>query len=614
MNLNKKYFFPILAVLACTVLFYLIKFYGPAATENLYNKGSFAVLDQISGNEESGRSLGYYQGKIEKVLLGPIKSVAAGIALLIICLIYLPQASSWKIGFTILIYLIATRFESLWGPIYGESITGPFTDAMWLYQNNLNYFGLLHQNTFVQGGVQIYPTSLYPFFLAVMMKLFPSAKLFLFVMHLLNFIQAAIIAVILRKMALKHFNTVTAMCVALLFVSLPLFQSMVEVVNMEMSCLFFGVLTIWFLAKGRWMLASLMALSSLFVKDPGIIACIMVFIVGLYLLFFKPDSLGEYRLHPKERINIFLVGLGIFLIAIIKGIWRSKIIGAQILSNKLAFVSGWPNMVASPWFWIYWIVLVTLIIRLMKWWQVKPRDERSITKLVNDHLYILLCFVMAGLWFALYINFAFINHRYQFLLSAFFAFCFVYLITVILENKKAWQPGVFVFIIMFSFFCSHGFIYSFEKEKAYNPTQFERSLEYRNYLTQQILICNEIENKFSDFAIGAPFGLAQSLAWPQIGYVTKKLDVLMYGMPAILGIKSFKGLQSLDLSKTVWIGFRHDQVMPEITDYPIHPLDKIIEDVTFGDVSATIFMGGYGIEKMRKILVYILKMQPTLSK
>ena len=36
--------------------------------------------------------------------------------------------------------------------------------------------------------------------------------------------------------------------------------------------------------------------------------------------------------------------------------------------------------------------------------------------------------------------------------------------------------------------------------------------------------------------------------------------------------------------------------------YPIHPKDKILKEIEYGDKKAFIFMGGFGIERMRLII------------
>ena len=112
-----------------------------------------------------------------------------------------------------------------------------------------------------------------------------------------------------------------------------------------------------------------------------------------------------------------------------------------------------------------------------------------------------------------------------------------------------------------------------------------------------------------EYTIAAPFLVAHSLALPELGYVTKKLDVMIYGFPCTYGgIKPFRGLEHVDIRRTIWVGLKQD--LPDfmqIKDYPVSPYDKVVEKIVVGRRQATLFMGGVAVEKMRLISRAVLK-------
>jgi hypothetical protein len=114
-------------------------------------------------------------------------------------------------------------------------------------------------------------------------------------------------------------------------------------------------------------------------------------------------------------------------------------------------------------------------------------------------------------------------------------------------------------------------------------------------------LVKEIEENFSSFLVGAPFITAQILALPQLGYTHKKLDVMIYGYRCTYGgLRNFNGLEELDLNKTVFVGM-DPEVFHDRWQYPFDADDKIIKEIEYGYHKATLFMGGFAIERMRRV-------------
>jgi len=575
----------------CTLAlsFTIIKLFGAQWITDLFNKGSFDLLNNLAFVQEN-RSLDYYLGRIEDKLLGPLSSIIGGMILLLICL----RKSTTLIGiryfFAILAYLFLTRPEVLFHPPYGESITGPFSDVVWLLRHNLDYFGLLQQDTFTTGGVQIYPTSLYPLALAVMMKLAANVKVFIFTQHLLVFAFSASIVTLLRNFLTETFGKVLGLYGSLLLLFLPLYQSMTEMINMEIPCLFFLICTIYFFGKDKFMLASFCAIISLLIKAPGIIACLTIFTVSFLFFWRKPSSPWNlYRL---------LWGTLALCAAVAKAFLRNQMLGEQLHINKVSFLIGWSHTKTSPWFWLFVCATVILIVREIQIWKGEKRKLNEFYEFIQPKWLIITIFLVTGLWFLIYLNFSVLAYRYQLLLAPFMIFCICYLI-ISLTNKNI-SSKIFIGLIFLSLISSHGLLYAHQKENSWNPTHLERSLEYRNYLKLQKRIIQEVEENYTHYTIGAPFGAAQTLGIKELGYTEMNLDVMLYGMRPTNGLRGFKKLKDLDISQTIWIGFKEDQIIKGI-DYPIDSNDRVIKKIEVGDRRVYIFMGGFAIEKMRII-------------
>ncbi len=630
---NILYFFFFTVVLT---LFFAIKCQGPVITQNLYQNQNFTLLNKIilingqcqlqSYFERSlnsvrryhyplsyrrdenpwnpwetnrilnqKKSLDYYQGEIENTLWGPLKSLLSGILLLTFCLRYLTRTSVWQFAGAIFIYLIITRPEVLLNPPFGEGITGPFSDAIWLYQHSLDYPGLLRQETLMTGGPQIYPTALYPLFLATLMKVIPSTKVFLIVMHVLTFFMTATVVALLKFFTEKIMNERLAVLTAVLLVAFPIFQSMLELINLEMPSLFFAMLSIYYLYRNNFFAASAWALASIFTKDPGVVTCLAVLGVAFIHLWNRD-------LKFKDRFRILIWPTVMIAIAAVKTLIRTKLLGEQKDFCRNGFLLGWHNLNYLVWFYIFVVCLIIIFIKYILYCRAQKKNFlRNIFPAINKHFAGFLMFLIAGMWYVVFNNFLTLAYRYELLLLPFQVFCMSYTLYILLNKRERVTELFLIGFIMFGFAASYGLVF-WDKTESF-PTNLERSLEYRNYLKLETRLAKEIEQNFSGLSIVAPFQTAQALAIPRLGYVDKQLDVTVYGMGATLGIKQFNGIDHLSLLKTVWVGFPHHYSAQIPMPYPIDPQDKILKKLETGHIEVDIFMGGFAVERMWRIVL-----------
>ncbi len=565
------------------ILFY---FCGQSAVQTLYQKSCFNLLNKLTDSHQD-QSLNYYLGKIENTFLGPIKSLLSGSLFLLFAYQYLRQATFFRFTLAVFVYLILTRPEVLSYPPYGESITGPFSDAIWLTQNNLNYVGLLHQDTFAKGGPQIYPLSIYPLFLSLLMKLSVSSIIFLVVIHLIVFLLGAFIITIIKELATELWDERVGILTAILFLSLPLFQSMVELINLEIPNVFFAIFSIYFLSKRKYLLSCLCAIMSVLIKVTGFIVCISVLAAMIIHLFI------ENKNERKEWSKNLVYATVTFIFATAIGFLRNKIIGAQPFYNKVALFIGWPCLKTNLWFWIYLTLLVFFLIEM----GLSIKKSRT-NQVASKYLPIAVFFLTALLWFFMYLNFTAIAYRYELLLAVFLIFCIIHVLHYVLGQKKIILSAMTI-LILISFISSHGLVYALTGIPAINPTELERSLEYRNYLKADRLTVQEIIDRYANYTIVAPFGMAEELSLPMLGYNHQNLDIQQYGMRTTLGIKPFEGIDRLDLKKTIYVGYTFDKLKGYPLAYPFDPgKDRLVKKIFWGDQEVLIFKGGSAINQV----------------
>lgn len=573
-------------------VFYLVKCKGYLLVEDLYHQGRYDFLNRITVSEGQP-SLDYYQGKMEEEVWGPIYQTVAGLALLLFAVFFLRKSSLPVFALTIFVFLLMTKWEVLFFPPYGDAIGGPFAEGIWLAQNSFNYLGLAQQDGYMQGGPKVYVFTIFPTYLALGMTLIPSVKWFLIVNHLIVFLEAALVIAIFRQILLKVFSAEIALLASLLLLGMPIFQSQAEAINMEMPGLFFSAWAIHFLIGKRMPMASLAAIMALLSRDTGIITCMTVFFIGLGLFLFDEEKRFNKKTLAWGFLPVLFVGAKVST-----SFWFTFFYPQ---SGMVSWLVGWPSLKHFETLRMYAVSLAVFVgFAVYQSWRGRKSFLRGLFK---ENYLPLVMFTFTGFWFLFFLNFFAVSHRYRLLLHPFIIFCVLFALVLVIPKEK-WIGWGLIPVVLFTFYASFGLLYG---PLIHNDhVLLERSLEYRNDLKLNMRVARELENHYEGYRIGAPFIVAQSLGMPELGYVQKKLDVMIYGMSCSYGgIKNFTGLSSLDLRKTIWIGVSNTN--PPGVEYPIDPQDQVVKQLEVGDKMASLFMGGIAIEKTRmavKLLLY----------
>ena len=575
--------------LAILLLFFLVKFGGSFAVDYLFEHGRTDILDRLAPSLDGPHPVTYYRGSVERNILGPVSQVLAFSAFLIFALRFLKRSSAWMFGTGVFIFLMITKTEVLFFPPYGDAIGGPFAEAWWLANNHFNYAGLFHQPDYAQGGPRVYLFSIYPTYAALWMKLLGNPRLYLPVMHMIVFGMISATAVMLREISRKIFSEKTALLTASLFLSLPLVQSQAESLNMEPPCLFFVTLSAFFLVYKRVWPAALAAVGAVLIKGTGIMACGAVGAVSLFLFC------GGIRQGRKPEYHYIGVIVLMAMTACLKLFSKYFIGDAHVSAGMVGMFNGMPSLkilMCVRWFLAALTVYVLFsIFRFNK-------NKQFFFETGTMYLY-------AVLFFFILMNFSAVSPRYTLSVYPFLVFSVVYAGSLILNQPRI-QAAVLTAAVITAAFFSYGY----GAGETNDHVMLERSLEYRNdfYLDRQIV--KTIESEFQTAVIGAPMQTAQILGIKEFGYTQKDLDVFMYGFSCRYGgIGTFRGLKHLDIRRTVFIGKmddgdRKDILVPE---YPMAPEDFVLKKLQYGEKNAWIFMGGYAIEKMYRMVSHIVR-------
>lgn len=540
-----------------------------------------------------------YIGILEENLVGPLAQVFFFVFFAKFGLRYLRDSSTRVFAVAVFLFLVITKFEVLFFPVYGgDAITGPFTEAIWLKKHHFDYVGLCHQAGYTQGGPKVYVVSLYPTFLALQMLIFPSTKIFFLVNHLLVFALVAGMTAFFRELATRVSEKKTALLAALVFLAFPQVQSQTEMVNMEMPHLFFIFLSTFWWINNRRGLSGLAAVMAVLIKGTGLIACLAYLTLAVLGLFSGDDR--------PRKIKTLGVGLVVFVTGLLVGLISAHIqqggssIGSVQLLRGVVFQGHLKNMVdvfllATAGF------LAHIIVDRRR---LAKEGALSFARFLKDNRVITAIWVYAAMWYVLFANYSTIAQRYKLSAFPFLIFLGCFLIRLIFRSPKR-QRQVLVFAMIVAACAGYGLFY--DKTGNYNYVEIERSMEYRTVLKRDIRLARFIEKKFPSAVVAAPSVIVHFLALPEVGYVKKPFEVLGYGIPsAVDEIPVFKGLRLVDQRNTVWVGLedRLAQQSKKFFPYPVDPRDIVLARVFYGEKEAIVFKGGIAIEKMNQLMLW----------
>ncbi len=564
----------------CSLAF---RFLGSHFVYGLCNNYTFSILNFLSG-ARGQHPPDFYLGRIQETIFGPLGVLTSGLAFLLFALQYLKESSWKRFALCVFIYLLFAKWEILFFPPYGDSVSGPFVEAMWLARNHFDYLRLSQETLFIRGGPKVYLISIYPTFIAVFMKLIPNTKVFLAINHLFIFAMSAIVFAIFREVVRRLYDAKMAILLTFFFLSLPLVQSQIEQLNMEIPILFFLMFVLYAVVKKDMVQAAVFSILAALVKVYALYAGFAVFLVGIYLYFADKDHRASKKVLFSSFVSLVFVGLGAY------GLLYVLNPGGTV--DKVGFFQGVELMKKFP---ISYFFLTSLVLFVGIFFREKIPVVKGFWNKVNmflqQHFDAAFMFLVTAGWFALFSTSAWIPPRYTLILIPSLMISIFYVVDRLMPQAQK-KEIILIVLIVFSFLSSFGFVY--RPVEIQDHAVVERSLEYRNDLLLHMKIAKLLEDKYSQLTIAAPFTFAHMLAFPEIGFVQKKLDVMIYLFPCLYEhVKNFDGIETLDLSRVIWVGVNTPFMRAPYL--PIGPSDFVAEKLYSGNKSASLFFGGYSI-------------------
>ena len=168
--------------------------------------------------------------------------------------------------------LLVGRSTVLVDPPYWDALMGAFPQGLWLSRHGFDVLALLtKQHTFVDGGPNVYPFSVYPLLVGLLYKLGFAPRVVFSVLHVVSFACAAGATTALYRFAKRALPTSWALGAALVFAIAPLTQSLSVQMNMDMPLALCTLSSALALAEGRWRSASWWSLAGILIKPTAII-------------------------------------------------------------------------------------------------------------------------------------------------------------------------------------------------------------------------------------------------------------------------------------------------------------------------------------------------------
>jgi len=571
-------------VLGLLSLSFLLKLAGPWMVEFLYQSDNLAFLNAIASSQEV-LPLAFYTGQLDDRFFGPLSILFSGIAFLSLGLKFLPSLAGARIFVYFLAYFFITKWDTFLFPPYGDSASGPMMEAVWLLQNNFDFVKLSQQPLFIVGGPKAYLFSLYPVFQALLMKLTPTPQVFLAVNHSITYIFSAIVMALFFMILSRVWNTQRAFLLSFLFLVLPLTQSQVEQLNMEIPTLLFIMAGFYYLSKKDIFKAALFSGLAIFVKIYALFAAATICVAGLFLFFFDDEKRGKISILFSAILAIIFAFLGAWLLCFV--------INPAGKVDKVGPLQGWPLMRQFPITYFFLISFLAYIIIAYR--DIAKRSigyGRGVVLFIKENFMVTAMFTASAAWFVLFANSFWIPPRYTLILFPSLIVAIAGTAVFFIQREKILQR-ILIALIIFALLSSHGAVYKPLAIEDYSVT--ERSLEYRNDIKLHMRIGQRLSESYSDLTIAAPFNFAQMLAFPEIGFASKKLDVMIYLFPCLYGnVKNFDGIENLDITKVLWLGVHTPFMRPPY--FPFGPGDFVVEKIYMGNKSAVLFFGGYSID------------------
>jgi hypothetical protein len=412
--------------------------------------------------------------------------------------------------------LVSLNAAYLFNPPYWDDMFSPHNQALWLRNNNFDFFKLWHEGgNFWDGGSNVYPFSLVAVLYGVLYSIF-SPKNVHFIGHLINISCISISFAISYKLIARFIKikpVALLWCISALFE--PVMAGRTAALGRESILGMLVVYTIYLVATKHYWKALVIMSFSFFIKPTGILLFCTnaTFLAALFVLKNDYFNFKRNRLYLCCFAVTFLIIMALYKVtSIAQG-------GAFLKLGTL-----WGNIihhfgVLMP---LSAILLIVLIITaLLKVYFICLPHLKARSRLkFDDELAALLFSIIfiCGFWVA-FLIFKIPLPRYT-VITVFPIFIFL---GISIKNAKAALAFTTIFsLVSFSLWYGSN-LPAIPAALSRSGDLLERSREYIEDLKGNQKTCRFLEKHFYNHVIVAKGPFLQMLTLPEYGYVSKAL-------------------------------------------------------------------------------------------
>lgn len=197
------------------------------------------------------------------------------------------------VGLVAFIYLFFSLNDYLFFPPVWDAAAGLFAPAIYLFENNGNYFSLLEQSGYQHGGPNVHSLSLFTLITyGVIRVLGANVDLYLPVLHSVQIVFSALIVVLTWYIARSIASLLVAIAGVLVLIFTPFFLVQASYVYTEIPGALLALCCLVSWANQRFVIATIFALLALLLKQTGL----FVVVSFLFLLVNEKGFLKKYNL------------------------------------------------------------------------------------------------------------------------------------------------------------------------------------------------------------------------------------------------------------------------------------------------------------------------------
>lgn len=260
-------------------------------------------------------------------------------------------AARWLVGlFGVFVFLLAWKARQLDSPPYNEYVEAIWTEAVFLAETDFDYRRLFFEESQIEaGGVRSYSVCIMPSMMAVLIRSF-SPRVSIILYHLFVLACASLVITWTYSRLRRHVPPVWALGATAGTFTIPLFNTQLEMLGLELPVTVGVLLVARFIDARRWVPAALASGLCFFLKPSAapIIPATFAYMVLVLAVRRRPFRTADRSLYAG-LITSAIVAFGVAL-AIRFGTRGAHIVASEWWTAPLVTVFFWFLM--SPYFFI----------------------------------------------------------------------------------------------------------------------------------------------------------------------------------------------------------------------------------------------------------------------